>query len=165
MAFENGFPDMHYYLNVETGDVPMVTDETRSELEKIYEELDGEDLDDLAVLADAIQQRQLPDWMKEALHEADRVESGYGTRYITIPRDETHDAYRDMGEFILTVRSKRLQERLWEAISGRGAFSRFKSVLSAQPEERERWFAFKDARVRERIIEWLESEGIELATE
>ncbi len=33
--------------------------------------------------------------------------------------------------------------------------------LSDHNEERERWFTFRDARLRERIVAWLEDEGIE----
>ena len=53
-----------------------------------------------------------------------------------------------------------LRERLSDAIDGRGTFGRFKRVLSAYDDERERWFAFKDARLRERIVAWLADEGI-----
>ena len=159
-AFENGFPDLSYYLDLETGEVAMVSDETSHELEAIYAELDtGEDLDDDAMAA-AIQQRDIQDWQREALAEADRVERGFGTRYVAIPRDDAHDAYRAMEDFILTVANRRLQERLSDAIDGRGAFGRFKRVLSDHDEERERWFAFRDARLRERAVAWLESEGV-----
>lgn len=30
------------------------------------------------------------------------------------------------------------------------------------PKERERWFAYRDERMRERVFEWLEAEAIEL---
>src|SRR5919202_2779090 len=159
-AFENGFPDLHFYLDVESGEVAMVSDDPRHELEEIYQELDnGEDLDDARV-GEAIRQREVPDWMRDVLAEADRVERGFGTRYIRVPRDETHDAYRDMEDFILTVGDERLRERLSDAIDERGAFGRFKRVLSAYDDERERWFAFKDARLRERIVAWLADERI-----
>jgi hypothetical protein len=36
-----------------------------------------------------------------------------------------------------------------------------KDVLADYPDERERWFAFEDHRIHERIVDWLESEGIE----
>jgi hypothetical protein len=139
----------------------MIGDETHSELEEIYAELgNGDNLDDAAV-AEAIRQRNVPDWQREALEEADRVERGLGTRYITLPRDETHDAYRDMEDFVTTVTDERLRERLADAIDGRGAFGRFKRALSAHDEERERWFAFRDARLWDRIVAWLEEQGIE----
>jgi len=83
-AFENGFPDLSYYLDVESGEVAMVSDDTRRELDEIYQELDnGEDLDD-ALVSEAIQQRDVPDWVREALEEADRVERGFGTRYVAV---------------------------------------------------------------------------------
>jgi len=66
-----------------------------------------------------------------------------------------------MEAFIETVASPHLQELLEVAINGRGAFGRFKDVLVRYPDERERWFAFKDARMRERVREWLMDEGIE----
>ena len=85
-AFENGFPDLSYYLDVESGEVAMVSDDTRRELEEIYQELDnGEDLDD-ALVSEAIRQRDVPDWVRDALEEADRVERGFGTRYVRVGR-------------------------------------------------------------------------------
>ena len=91
-AFENGFPDLSFYLDVESGEVAMVSDDTRRELEEIYEELDnGEDLDDARV-REAIRQRDVPDWICDALEEADRVERGVGTHYLVVPRDEMHEA-------------------------------------------------------------------------
>ncbi len=54
-----------------------------------------------------------------------------------------------MEAFIDTVGSARLQEQLWAAILGRGAFPRFKDVLEQHLAERERWVAFRDACVRE----------------
>ncbi|MDQ3699974.1 MAG: UPF0158 family protein [Chloroflexota bacterium] len=34
-------------------------------------------------------------------------------------------------------------------------------MLARNPAERERWFAFKDHRVRQRVLAWLAQEGIE----
>ena len=138
----------------------MVSDDTRCELEEIYQELDNSEDLDHARVREAIRQRDVPDWMREVLAKADRVERGFGTRYVRVPRVETYEAYRDMEHFILTVGDERLRERLSDAIDGRGAFGRFKRVLSAYDDERERWFAFKDARLRERIVAWLADEGI-----
>jgi len=66
-----------------------------------------------------------------------------------------------MEDFIDTVPEQRLQNRLWGAIRGRGAFRRFKDVLLDHAEERERWFQFRDGRLRERVMRWLRDEGIE----
>ncbi len=66
-----------------------------------------------------------------------------------------------MERFIATVRDPQLQNRLYRAISGRGAFRYFRDVLYEHPREKERWFAFSDEQVRQRVLEWLESEDIE----
>jgi hypothetical protein len=64
--------------------------------------------------------------------------------------------------FIRRVEDEGLQDRLWRAIQGRGAFRMFKDVLLDYPDVRERWFAFRDARHEERARAWLERHGIEL---
>jgi hypothetical protein len=137
-----GLVEMYHYLDLETGEVVMVT----SEVTRYLEEPPDEDL---------------ADWMRHELQIAEQVEEGYGTRYIRIPEEDSHEGYRDMERFISTVRDDRLQDRLWRAIQGRGAFRYFKDVLADYPDERERWFAFKDRRIHERVADWLESEEIE----
>ncbi len=61
-----------------------------------------------------------------------------------------------MVEFSETVKDRNLREKLAIALDGKGAFRRFKNVLSDYPEERERWFSFKDERIRQEVIEWLD---------
>ena len=63
-------------------------------------------------LEDYLQQRDDPDWQKEMMLEADRVEQGYGTRYIRVERDDPHSDYRNMERFIATVQDAHLRERL-----------------------------------------------------
>ena len=70
-----------------------------------------------------------------------------------------------MEAFITTVRDVSLANRLERAISGRGAFRYFKDVLLDHPRERERWFVFKDQRLRERALEWLTEAEIEVVEE
>ena len=84
---------------------------------------------------------------------------------VSIPQQDSHEAYRDMERFIDTVRDRHLQELLEVAITGRGAFSRFKDVLLGYPRERERWFAFRDAQLAERVREWLADHDIEPISE
>ncbi len=96
---------------------------------------------------------------------AERIEEGFGTRYVEVPQAQSSDGYRDMQAFIETVQDQRFQKHLWRAIEGRGAFRRFKDTLLDEPAERERWFAFQAERQRERVLEWLAGEGIEVDTE
>jgi hypothetical protein len=86
-------------------------------------------------------------------------------RYEPVPRAESHEGYGYMVEFIATVKDEHLAELLEVAINGQGAFRRFKDVLLRYPEERERWFQFKDERLEERALEWLDDIGVTLAEE
>ncbi len=72
--------------------------------------------------------------------------------------------YGWMEEFAETVGDARLRDRLSVALDGRGAFRRFKNVLLDAPDERERWFAFRDARLRAAAREWLAEHRIEPTT-
>ncbi len=90
----------------------------------------------------------------------ERVEDS-ADRYLEIPYQGSQAGYRDMSEFIASIDDNRLRALLDTAIQGSGAFRRFKDVLVAHPQERERWFAFEQQCVQRRIRRWLESEGIE----
>lgn len=160
LAFEQFSLEIKHYLDTETGQVVSISDEMRRELEDIYEEI-GDEGEYPQAFSEALQRSEMPDWMKEGVQAAYQVECGYGTRYLRIPQADSREGYHDMEDFIGTVRNERLREKLEVAIQGQGAFRRFKDVLASAPDERERWFAFKDERVRRRVLEWLEAEGIE----
>jgi hypothetical protein len=86
-------------------------------------------------------------------------------RYEPIPKAESRVGYEDMRDFIATVENVHLAELLEVAINGKGAFRRFKDVLLSYPEERERWFQFKDDRIQERALEWLDDNDVTLLEE
>ncbi len=86
-------------------------------------------------------------------------------RYEPIPKTESYEGYKDMEDFIVTVEDDHLAELLKVEIDGKGAFRRFKDVLADYPEEQGRWFGFKDERMQERALEWLEAVGARLLAE
>lgn len=83
-------------------------------------------------------------------------------RYLELPAIESHDAYKLMVEFMETVSSTELQDRLTRALNGRKPFRVFKDVLYDFPEEREQWFKFEREAHRNKILEWLHEEQITL---
>lgn len=89
-----------------------------------------------------------------------KIDEGFGGRYISIPQMFSSEAYEIMIRFIATVEDENLTEKLHIAVDGKGAFRRFKNVLLDYPEERERWFKFKDEKIREEVVEWLKREGL-----
>jgi Uncharacterised protein family (UPF0158)/Nucleotidyltransferase domain len=79
---------------------------------------------------------------------------------IRIEPIPSREAYGDMEDFIDRVRDSRARDLLERAIAGRGAFRRFKDTLLDFQELREVWFAFHDARMERRVIEWLADQGL-----
>lgn len=161
IAFENSLHELSYYLDLQTGEVVVVTEDARRELEEIYAQIIGEDGQEMVPLEEALQERDLQEWQREDVRVADRVEEGFGTRYIEVPSQDSREGYHQIEEFIETVEEERLRERLRRAIRGRGAFGRFKDVLYEHPQQREHWHEFWEGAMRRRIHRWLEEEGIE----
>ncbi len=161
LAFDNSSWEMSYYLDTETGQTLMVMDESRRYLEEIYEAYYDPDNSEEFNLEAALAESNLPDWQKEAVREADLVERYYGSRIIEVPRVESYEAYDEMQDFIATVQDGRLYNQLVKATHGRGAFGRFRDILARHLAEEQRWYAFQQNRLRQRILEWLEMEEIE----
>jgi predicted nucleotidyltransferase len=155
-AFETSSTEMHHYLDTETGEVLMTTDEFTQELERLREEADPE-----AKLEDLLRKSNLPDWQRQAIAEADRVHDSFGTRVVGVPEPEARQSIRDMEAFALTVPDPPLRGELLRALHGRGAFRRFRDVLGSSFRERERWFQFKRDRLRKHMTDWLASLDIE----
>ncbi len=84
------------------------------------------------------------------------------SRYLQIPQAKPRDGFQDMVMFIDTVQDAQLQKLLSVAIDGKGAFRRFKNILPDYPQERDRWFRFQEDRARQRILNWLDAEDIEV---
>jgi hypothetical protein len=130
-AMEDGSYEHEYYLDLDSGEVLLLS-------EYVGDEETGE--------------------LEEQIEEN-------SDRYERIPRAESHEGYRDMVDFIVTLENEHLAELLGVAIDGKGAFRRFKDVLLDHPEEEERWFRFKDERMEARALEWLGDIGVTLSGE
>lgn len=95
----------------------------------------------------------------ELLRAIERDEEG---RFIPIPVQDSRESYRDMVAFTETVEDKDLQEKLWIALDGKGCFRRFKNVLLNYLDERKKWFEFKEERLEQRVLDWLEENELEI---
>ncbi len=161
-AFEYNTDEVDYYLDLETGRVVMIGEEIQWELEAMYEEFYDPDADEDFDLKHVLQQRGLPEWRQHALLQADEVEEYYIRRYIDVPASDVTAAYGDLQAFTNTVDDKELRQDLWRAISGSGAFGKFKHILRNHPEQRERWATFSNRRARKRVLDWLAEQEIQL---
>jgi hypothetical protein len=103
-------------------------------------------------------------WPQSAIEYAEEVgeidEDGDDPeRWLWVESEGSHDGYRDMEWFIDHLDDPQVAKRLARAISGRGAFRRFKDVLFDRPDLTTRWYAFSDDRQRGRARSWLATEG------
>lgn len=94
-----------------------------------------------------------------AIHTADTPSGPQWLRVDAIP---SREQYRMMERFIATVTNPALKEALQDAIVGKGAFRRFKDAVTRFPDERKRWFAFRDALLHRFILDWLKAHKLEL---
>ena len=100
-------------------------------------------------------------WPQLAIEYAEETEEDDDDdeRWLWVECEGSREGYRDMELFIAAIDSTDQVDRLGIAISGRGAFRRFKDQLSRWPELLERWYAFSEDRKRGRARSWLASEG------
>jgi hypothetical protein len=162
-ALDNSSWEAHYFLDRETGRVILISADTHRQYDAVCADIGHVPAAEWpAAFEAALQAADLADWEVPLVRDVDQVETGSAERFIQVPRADSREGYQDMEAFIATVSNARLADRLARAIQGRGVFRRFKDALLEHPVERERWFAFRDARQRERLLDWLASEYIEL---
>jgi hypothetical protein len=160
-AFDNFITETGYYLDTETGHIFSVTNEARRQLESIVQEHHDSDDPDAFDLEAILVEIDLHDWQKVDVLKAGFVEEHYGRHVIAIPDTLPYDAYGEMQDFIGTIEDDQLHNRLLDATQGRGAFRRFRNILRQHLAKEQHWYAFQENRSRQRILEWLEEEGIE----
>ena len=85
-----------------------------------------------------------------------------GGRYVAIPRLDARVIVRDMADFTKTVQDARVRKALNHALIGHRRFHNFIVVLGHYTPERMRWYAFKDARMRERVLQWMRENDLAL---
>ena len=80
-------------------------------------------------------------------------------QWLLVEGEGSREGYQDMELFIASVEQPDRAERLASAITGRGAFRRFKDELARSPGELERWYALAEERQRGRARSWLAAAG------
>lgn len=81
-------------------------------------------------------------------------------RYIAVDAIPSRIQYQWLDEFIKSIEEEDIRGRMEAAINGKGAFRRFKDILLTLPDERRRWFEYRDQMMRQRIIEWVREQGV-----
>lgn len=128
-----------HYLDTQTGEYVLISEEVMTALEEEDEEMLGD----------------LPDWQKEELTKAKEIMADRVERYVVIPPAESRESFNVMTAFVETVSDAKAREFLEFALSGPKPFRRFKDALVKFPKERERWAAFENEAEHAVVREWL----------
>ena len=140
-ALESAGDEQSSYLDRETGEVHLLTDEMMDYAEEE------------TPLAD------IPEWMHQPVQVARRVQQDDDQRYLELPGKFDIHEWDIMDCFTSTVKDEHVQRELRNGIRGAGAFRMFKHLID-EYNVREAWYKFRDARLREIAIEWCEDNGI-----
>jgi hypothetical protein len=100
-----------------------------------------------------------PQSVFEYAEENDWDDNDDPDRWLWVESEGSRPGYRDMEWFTSDIKDPEIADRLEIAISGRGAFRRFKNTLSRWPDLFTRWHAFSEERQRGRARAWLAQEG------
>jgi hypothetical protein len=144
-----------YFLDLETGGVITISVDM---LEKAEKTLCSDD-EKIITAGKEIDEYDMPEWIEKEVELSIKIFSDR-ERYVRIPERESYETYNLMREFVENIDEFQPHDRLYSAINGKGAFSRFKKVLVDYPVYREKWFAFNANTMKKEIAEWLKSIGI-----
>jgi hypothetical protein len=81
-------------------------------------------------------------------------------RYVAIEAVPSRIQYQWIAEYIKLLGENPACERMEAAINGKGAFRRFKDILLTLPEERRRWFEFRDQKMKPFTEAWLNQQSL-----
>jgi hypothetical protein len=128
------------YLNKRTGELIILSDDELSQAEEdVY-------------VSDS------PEWMQEMMRQAKEVIGS--DDYIPLPTKFEINDYHIMEDFCYTIEDEKIQDKLLNSISGRGAFRRFKDAIHFLDIQND-WYRFREEEFEKIAIEWLEDNGIE----
>jgi hypothetical protein len=150
-----------YYLDTETGDVVILSEDIISKahlmLAGSFDE-DMADYDEVEFDVDCT----VPDWIEDEVELALNIFVLDKEHYERIPERGSRGGYAAMSEFTEGLKDSGLKYELQNIIDGKGAFRRFKDALDVHPAEKKRWYGYNAKLARREILEWLRSVGVDV---
>jgi hypothetical protein len=128
------------YLNKKTGELFLITEEEFKAAEN------REPPDDH------------PEWQRDGINAAREILDNEED-FITLPDEYEIHEYRIMEKFCLSIANRDISEDMYNAIKGRGAFSRFEERLNRYGIA-DQWYEYREEAIRRIAIDWCESNHI-----
>ncbi len=122
-----------------------------------FEKIDGEvswiDLETCEVYDDY--------YFEENDMDDEEIEEFYNNpNVISLPGRTELNEYKDMVSFVDLLTDDHIKDKLYNALKGKGAFSRFKNEISYLG-LRDKWFKYRDECLKQKVISWLKENEIE----
>lgn len=153
-----------YFLDRETGEVIILSEDIMQQARRLLEETYDDDLDEYdEVEVDRVP--DVPDWAEDEVELALDVFLHRRERYAHIPERAPENAYHVMQEFSDSIENEELRHLLKQSLEGQGAFRKFKDLLGPHPKERKMWYVFNAKAVRQEIGKWLAAVSASPASE
>ncbi len=133
---------MLYYLDTQTGETILVTEDSFAFLEETGT---------FAAAAGLTRQ----EIVKAREIAADRDE-----RYLEIESRGSRESRRDMEDFYETITDPTLHSKIRQALAEENSFPQFREALANHPAEQARWYGFRNRRLQGFAQNWLASQGI-----
>lgn len=160
-AFDNASSEFQYHVDLETGQIVLISPDTRKNLDDVYDHLLDFGEEGFWAVENVLRERGYSEEEQRGIFALFLIEGGWGLRFLDVPVHGSSAVQRDMKEFAGTVQNAECATALARAFTGRNPFRDFRDALAPYPEERERWASYRDERTRARVLEWLDGEGIE----
>jgi hypothetical protein len=143
-AIELANDEGKYYYNKSTGKIIYIDDEVR----RMAEDYDEDDLD------------KLLEWQRDDVEAAIDVEENRNN-YISLPSKFDINEYDIMVQFCYSLDNDKTSNKLLNALSGKGAFMRFKDAVIRFNVEK-KWYKFEDDKFKKIASDWCSDNGLEV---
>ncbi|NOU98776.1 UPF0158 family protein [Paenibacillus planticolens] len=130
------------FINMTTGEVITITEQEYSAAEE------DEPLDNF------------PDWQRDNIEAAISIIEDEDGIYVDFTLKNEFNEYEIMEDFIGTLEDEDIQDELYAAIQGKGAFRRFKDGVIEHDVDNQ-WYSYKNSRIKDLVIEWCKDNEIE----
>ncbi|MBN1510294.1 MAG: hypothetical protein JW955_25830 [Sedimentisphaerales bacterium] len=141
-ALEMQNDETNYYLDTNTGAVYLLTPDD------LYA---GEEDDPI---------EEYPEWQRQTIEVARRLAKGDDENLIELPTQWDVNEYEIMEEFCDTQSDAKVQDALFAAIKGKGAFRRFKDAVHRFGIIDD-WHTFRLAKLKVIAVDWCRANEIE----
>jgi hypothetical protein len=142
-AMDGSHEEMRWYVDRQTGQVVLITDE-----DKRYAE--NEDLD------------AAPQWQRESIQMARVIEADTRGRFVALPTQFDIHQWKILRDFADTA--GRHTPVLQDVVHGKGAFRAFKSAVRRLGIEQQ-WYTFREKQYREKAIAWCRDNNVSFVDE